>query len=268
MSKKKSCKIHIREIDLKFFKYLYSSKVATSSQIARDIYTGISHQALYKRLNKMIKLKIIEARYIKELGGRLVYSLSKRTLEEYFLDKRKGNRQQTKSDSILHDLDLLDIKQMFLKSNNVSAFTTENVLLSGIELNGFSSIESIRRLSPDALLNLKINSELFCFALEYERSLKFSNRYNKFFSKYYANNFVDGVLLIGRDLKMTKNLMAKEESIMANSQRKFFYCDLETITNAKNKLEFINLSGDVIVLGSDGCNDGMTCNPSLSFIPL
>lgn len=209
----------------------------------------------------MIKVKLIEARYIKELGGRLVYSLSKRSLQEYFLEKRKGNRHQTKSDSILHDLDLLDIKQMLTHSNIVSDFTTENELQSGIELNEFSGVESIRRLAPDALLNLKINSESFCFALEYERSLKFSNRYNKFFSKYYANNFVDGVLLIGRNLKMTKSLMAKEESIMASSQRKFFYYDLETVTNSKNKLEFINLSGEVIVIGPDGCNDGMTCNP-------
>lgn len=247
---------------MKLFYYLYSYKVATAKQIARDIYPSISHQALYKRLNLLIKIGLIEGNYLKELRGKLVYSLTQKCLREYFFKNQKGIRKQTKSDSILHDLDLLDISQVLKASSQVSNYLMENVLKSGVAIDNFDGVEAIQKLAPDSILKLKLKDQPFTFALEYERSLKFSNRYNKFFNKYYASSFIDGVILVGRDLKMTKNLMAKEKSICDVVHRKFFYFNFEEMNNSNQTMSFSNLDGEAIELDLPGRSTVHTCNPA------
>ncbi len=262
MIKRKKCKIHIRDIEINLFYYLYSYKVATAKQIARDIYPHISHQALYKRLNILIKTGLIDGNYIKELRGKLVYSLTQKCLRVYFFKNQKGMRKQTKSDSILHDLDLLDISQTLKSSRLVSNYLTENVLKSGVSIDDYDEIDCIQKLAPDAIFKLKLKDQSFTFAIEYERNLKFSNRYNKFFNKYYANSFIDGVILIGRDLKITKTLMAKEKSICDVSHRKFFYLDLEKMNILNQTISFYNLNGEAIELDLSSRSAVHTCNPA------
>ncbi|MFN9066315.1 MAG: hypothetical protein ACK5V3_03745, partial [Bdellovibrionales bacterium] len=97
--------IHIRDIEKRLFSYLFLNKVATSLQISRDVWKdSISHQALYKRLNLLLRYHYLEANYHKELGGRLVYSLHGKAMKEFRLIHTKLQRNQLKSDSVLHDL--------------------------------------------------------------------------------------------------------------------------------------------------------------------
>lgn len=247
MSRKKTAGILIREIDIKLFEYLYSYKVATADRIARDIFREISHQALYKRLNKFINLGFLEGRYVKELRGKLVYNITTKTFKEYISSGEKV-RVQLKSENIFHDLGLVDISQRLKTITGMTSFIPENLLRSNIEVANFAEFDLIRKLYPDALLRTRINGDNFTFAIEYERSMKFHRRYIPIFKKYYASSEIDAVLLIYSKRTIKEKIMEKERAFLENKNPKFFYISIDTFTNDSGKLIFTNINGGKLIL--------------------
>lgn len=247
MSRKKTAGIFIRDIDIKLFEYLYSYKVATADRIARDIYREISHQALYKRLNKLINLGFLEGRYVKELRGKLIYNITVKTFKEHISSGEKV-RIQLKTENICHDLGLLDIGQRIKRFAGVTNFIPENLLRSNVEVVNQGEIDLIRKLYPDAIIETKINNENFTFAIEYERSMKFHRRYTPFFKKYYATFKIDAVLLIYSKKTIKEKLMEKERAFLENRSPKFFYISIDKFTNDSEKLIFNNINGEKLIL--------------------
>jgi len=247
MNKKRPARIVIRDIDLKLFYYLYAYKVATADRIVRDIYQSISHQALYKRLNKFIHHGYLQASYVKEIRGKLVYSLTAKAFQEYVSDNDKA-RCQLKSENIWHDLALLDLGEIFKTLPGLQFYVAENILRSSVELIEFENLKTIQRLHPDALLKIKLHGKEFIFAIEYERSLKFHKRYRPFFDKYQATDDVDAVLLVTKDEKLTNRLMDKERLLFGNSDSKIFYSTFENIQSAKSKLTFTNRKMEKLII--------------------
>ncbi|OFZ46637.1 MAG: hypothetical protein A2417_15125 [Bdellovibrionales bacterium RIFOXYC1_FULL_37_79] len=263
MNKRRSSGIVMRDIDLKLFYYLYAYKVATSNQIVRDIFKNISHQALYKRLNKFIHQGYLQASYVKEIRGKLIYSLTAKTFQEYVSDNDK-TRCQLKSENIWHDLALLDLGEIFKTLPGLQLYVTENILRSSVELIEFENLKMIQRLHPDALLQIKLHGKEFIFAIEYERSLKFHKRYRPFFDKYYSTSEVDAVLLITKDEYLTKRLMDKERLLFGNSDSKIFYCTLENVQSAKSKLMFTNRKMEKLIIPKLVASDDVLATATLS----
>lgn len=248
-AKKKASGIHIREVEKKLFSYLFINKVATSKQIARDLYNQISHQALYKRLNQLIKLKLIEATYHKELCGSLVYNLTPLAASKYLgLSKTKGMRMQLKSQAILHDLDLLDLRCRLKQLSIVEKVYSENLLLSHFELQDEEVLTSFRDFHFDGVLKILSQNQSYFLPLEYERSVKFASRYESYFKRIYANNAIQGLLFICKDENILKLLRSKEEQFAKEILRKVFYANLSDVLNSQNSVSFENLNREKIIL--------------------
>ncbi|MBY0314738.1 MAG: hypothetical protein K2Q26_04420 [Bdellovibrionales bacterium] len=241
--------LHIRDIEQRLFSYLFVNKVATSSQIARDIYHNRSHQALYKRLNLLIKSGYLYANYNKELCGRLVYSLTLKSFRDFIrIDPNSFLRGQLQSNSILHDLDLVNIRQRLESLDTVEAYYSENVLRSGINLPEDELLSDLKLHNFDAILKIRKQNQSYLFALEYERTIKFSERYRKYFEKLYSNPTIGGVLYICRDSKVLNHIQQIEESVLAKNWPKFFYSTLPEVIDSNSSLAFYNLRKEKIVL--------------------
>lgn len=241
--------IRIREIEKKLFSYLFINKVATSLHLQRDIYPEISHQALYKRLNQLIKEGFLEADYHRELNGRLVYSLATKSLNDFlFAKSSKEFRRQLKSNSILHDLDLLDIRARLKEKASVKAYYSENLVQSGVELIDSDSIKSLKSFNFDAILKLQKSTGAFFIPVEYERTLKFSSRYRAYFKKIYASPNIEALFFIGKDEKLIQKIRSLEKSVLGSCLPKIFYSTLDQITNRDDSVSFVNQNKEHITL--------------------
>ena len=245
---KKKVGIQIREVEKKLFSYLFLNKVAVSSQIQRDIYLNISHQALYKRLNLLIESGYLTANYHKELSGRLVYSLTKKSFEDFVIVKSsKEFREQLKSNSVLHDLDLVDIRSKFKDFKMVEGYYTENLIRSGVELAGSEELKEFKNFNFDAILKINKDGKTHLLALEYERTLKFSNRYQEYFKKVYSRPEISAILYITENQKTLNKIQGLEKAVIQNHWPKVFYISLNDLL-AGTQVTFINLKSEKITL--------------------
>lgn len=245
---KKRIGIQIRDIEKKLFSYLFLNKVATSVQIQRDIFFKISHQALYKRLNLLIESGFLTANYHKELNGRLVYSLTKKSFEEFVIGKTSNEfRQQLQSNSVLHDLDLVDIRSKLKTFKMVDSYYSENLIKSGIDLTESDALKEFKNFNFDAILKIKKDDKTHLLALEYERSLKFSSRYQDYFKKVYSRPEVSAILYICESQKALGKIQNFEKVMIKNHWPKVFYTSLNGIL-AKTPVTFINLKNEKITL--------------------
>lgn len=242
--------IHIRDIDQKLFNYLFLNKVATSEQIKRDIFESISHQAIYKRLNKLMKFGYITANYHKELNGRLVYSLTTKTFNQYIDGKSYLSKtKQLLSNSILHDLDLVDIRCKLKRFKQVKDYYTENLLKSGLSSLDAKTLEDFKGFQFDAIININRGSQIFLLPLEYERSLKFAARYLEYFKKLYARPEISAILYIGHNQKMLHKIQSYEKSMVQNAWPKVFYISLSDLLD-HNTVSFQNIKNEKITLNN------------------
>lgn len=244
--KSKAKPIHIREIEKKLFSYLFLNKVATASQIQRDIYINKSHQALYKRLNLLIKNDYLKANYNQELRGRLVYSLSKKAFQEFITGNDISKlREQLASNSILHDLDLVSIRTKMKTFCQLNVYYTENLIQSGVETLDAEAIKDLKSYHFDAILKINRNNNEFLIPLEYERSLKFSSRYKEYFKKIYNRSEIKAILYIGYDQKVLTKIQSFEKACIKDQWPKIFYNTLDGVLNSLS-VTFTNLKNEKI----------------------
>jgi DNA-binding MarR family transcriptional regulator len=241
--------IQVRDIERALFLYLYENKVATACQIARDIFTDRSHQALYKRLNQLVRKGYVERRYHVELGRQLTYNLSESAFRKFVTSDRAAcSRVQLKTDSVLHDLALNDIRSRFTSINSVTRYYPENVLRSGAEVNDSSQLDAFKTHRFDAVVKIEKHGSSQLLALEFERSRKFGKRYEQYFRKLYANPEIKAVLFIGYDRSLIDYVMTKERDAITNAWPKVFYATLGDLNSSAGPLTFSNLNNETITL--------------------
>lgn len=244
----KSQNIRIRDAEKNLFIYLFLNKVATSKQIQRDIYQGISHQALYKRLNRLIDSKYLSANYHKELNGRLVFSLSQKAFNEFVAGKSlKASRQQLASNSVLHDLDLVDISFKLKRLNMVRGFFTENFIRSELESLDEENLKELKGINFDAIIKVYKDGRTHFLPLEYERTLKFVSRYKDYFKKVYSRPEVSAILYICQSQKALEKIQSFEKAVLKEAWPKVFYSTLYDFFK-NTSVTFYNLKSESIIL--------------------
>lgn len=242
-------KIRLRQVERDLLNYLYRYKVATSFQIARDIYPGISHQALYKRLNLLTKAKLIRSIHHRELGGRLLYSLEDsgfKLIQRESQDHRL--RRESQSGSPLHDLDLLDIGTRLQTARAVMDYWSENLIKGNLVSGKDTEVRATSLLRPDAIVRIRGTGSEAVLPIEYERSLKFAPRYDSLFKKYYTRENVPGVLYVVQDEAMLRKIQGYERKFLGQRTPKFFYSLLAKLQTVGEPIRFTNLNDESIVL--------------------
>ena len=241
--------IRITKRDERLFKYLYVNKLANQKQINRDIFKGIVLTTVARRINKLIGEKYLVMNFLKGINGCYrTYSITEKSFKLYLVEEFDDvHREQFESNSPRHDLDLVDIRSVLFKRENIKLYISENILQSGVELPEKDYFSLIKH-NPDAVLKVDVQGDIFTFCLEYESSMKSMQRYENFLRKYYLDGKVEAVFFIYKDKKIFDKILSLEKKIFSHRTPKLFYCSLENVLSAEDKITFFNFQNSKIFL--------------------
>ena len=228
--------------------YLFVNKVATVGDIHMDIFDNIKLRAVQRRLKQLSRAGLIEPGLLQGKRNYLVYFLARKGFKKYVADDGVAKRVQLVSDSIEHDLTVLEIKRKFKTFQNVAKFYSENLIRSGLLDESYPELEQLKELRPDAVVKVKVGKKYYFLPLEYEASAKYSGRNVKLLSKYYTNPYVAGVLFISKTGTIEKKVRQKELDINVKDKGKFYYARLEDVLKSQGRLAFENVTDDILTI--------------------
>jgi hypothetical protein len=240
-------RINIRLNEKKLFIYLYEHKVALGDDIHRDIYPALDRGSVRNRLGKLMRYGLVKAAYSCSHGTNLVYSLGSKGFNEFIKPLGGKVKRELGSQSVDHDLTLLQIRRMLQKSRTVKKYYPENLVTGGGVVSFDSDTFFIAGFKPDAVVKVEIKEKVFHLALEYEHSRKFQDRYEDLFRRYYGNKSVLGILYICANDRMLKTIQSYERKQLSEQVPKFYYSDFSKWTETGIKV-FTNLEGACITL--------------------
>lgn len=96
------------------------------------------------------------------------------------------------------------------------------MIQSSIECEDSTFLDQIKSFHFDGVLKIKGKQKEFYLPLEYERSLKFSARYAKYFRKIYNEPEIPAILFISKSETIQKKVQKREEAFVKTSNRKVF----------------------------------------------
>ena len=170
------------------------------------------------------------------------YSLTGKAFDRYVADIFKGmTRRQFKSNSPMHDMDLLDIKYRLSKKKDVKVTISENLLQSGADFLDAFKIGHLIKHNPDGIVKVEVDGELYTFCLEYDSSAKSKSRYEDFLKKYYFDNEVTAVFFIYEEKSFFKSIFSLERELFSRMTPKIYYCSLKDILFMEKELTFVNV---------------------------
>ena len=248
MQKSKRKNVIVTGRDRKLLLYLFVNKVATVRDIQQDIFGNVSLAFVYRRLRLLALDGLVTSQMCKDSYHRLVYSVTKKGFEKYIADKGVAQRVQLLSDSVEHDLTVLEIKRRFRKFKNVLNVYSENLIRSGLLDEDYPELRQLGELRPDAVVKLKVRKKIYFLPLEYEASLKYFKRNTKLLSKYYTSPFVVAVLFISKTDIIQRKVWQQEAARKSERKGRFYYAQLKDVLKTQGKLAFENVKDDILTL--------------------
>ena len=241
-------KLRITKRDLSLFQYLYENKIATIRQMERDIFTTGKRAVVTRRINKLIRAKLIKSVSLDgDLRLRRGYSLTELAFNRHVQNiYRKVERRQFGSNTPFHDLTLADIRYFLEKKKNVKNYITENILQSGSEYLDGRNVERFREHYPDAVLEVRAGEKWYFLCLEYEASGKSKERYEDFLNDYYYDKRVGGVLFITGKNAISEKLRRIEKEKFSLMTPKIYHCTLDEVLSGKNRLDFVSFKNTIL----------------------
>lgn len=243
---KKNKKFHIRKKDIDFFFYLHSLKVANTDQIQRDAYPEEKKWMLYKRLQFFQREGLVLGYTYSDVGQKKLYSLTRKGFLKH-LPSSEVKRNELKSDSVQHDLGLVDIRHAMMKLNKVSSYQAENTLQTWPITSLGEKYEPFVRCNSDAVVEVSVKEKPYMFALEYELSLKNELRYREIVSKYYMESNIPMVLYVIEESHDLDKIQSIEREADKDKKAKFFYTTFKQLVQER-KPTFTNWKKQVMSL--------------------
>jgi hypothetical protein len=235
--------------DVNLLKFLHKAKVATSKQIGRDIYRNHLPQSMRKCLKKLRDRSLIEVTKGAIVNDRsYIYSLTKKGFNFVNnLYQQNLVSKRYKSDSIEHDLTLVDIRRRLSNKSIVDSYYTENEIQSEVSFSDSPKLSTYRAFLFDALMFCKKdNGRGAYFAIQYEPVQKSSSRYKEIITNYYTEPLLNFVLYVCTGLATEKKIKEVETQVAKQSDRKIYFIQLTNLINNNNSIKFINQNNEVI----------------------
>ena len=216
----------ISDLDEQFFRYLHAVKISTYDRIKRDVFHGYSLKTVKNRVRNMEKSGLLTSYKSTALeDGKKMVMLTKKGFNA-FVRMGGERRVELKSDSISHDLGLVDIRHKLMRQKKVKQYFTENKLQTwgyGLDKGQYSDFVGLR---SDALLEVNAPKGLLYIPVEYEASRKIKSKYVSFVDKYYSREDVPLILLIYQDNRIRtiiEEIEKKRVKFSRFKRYKFFY---------------------------------------------
>lgn len=242
-------KILITQRDVQFFEYLHACKVATTKQINRDIFKT-SHATCYQRLKKYQEKKFLKIvptnRSLDQSFAYEVTNKGEKIVKANFRDLISGER--FRSNSVAHDLTLVDIRNILMKKKVVKEYYTDNQIQTYKDFRSEQHLIPAQELQLDALMKLKRGDlNPIWLGLEFESSAKAICRYQDKIRRYYYSG-PHFLLYICEDRSL-ENKVKKVESIYIKEKApKIFYLTLKELLESKESVTFTRQDGQSLRL--------------------
>ena len=152
-----------------------------------------------------------------------------------------------KSDSPLHDMALVDIRQAFERKNSVKSYYTETVLQTCPDFKEDPCYRSFVDLNSDGMASIETKMGLLDLAIEFDVSRKTKQRYREKLGNYYWKE-VSGVLYVCSN-ECTLNMLHRVEREVSNSHQcdsKVFFSLLDDVLSAKDEMVFTDINKHVV----------------------
>ena len=236
--------------DIEFFKYLHSCKVATTKQINRDIFKA-SRIACHERLKKFHKKDfVLKLSSQWEIDRSYVFSLSPKGMKvikfnlESILDGKRF-----KSDSIAHDLKLVNIKNIFSKFKMVKDYITENQLQTYDLSFWEDDLSSMKEMRVDAVAWIQdIGKPKLMIPIELEISTKAASEYLNKITEIYYQSEIKFLFYICDSKETEKKIKKIERDFIKDQRKKIFYSTYKDILSHNGEISFTNLDEESIKL--------------------
>lgn len=250
MTRAKSNRLVLTKRDYEIFKFFFQCKIGTAKDIQSVFYEGRSLGTTRNRLSKLYKWKYINRNVIEARPGRFVYSysLSKVGFKEMRLaSPHKIIRQELRSDSPIHDLNIVRIRLKLGGSPNIKCWYSENELQSYQDFQENSEFEPFFNSNTDAVIDVfnKSKTKSRFFGLEYEESPKCPSRIKDKLESYLSQDDIFRVIYISKNQNIQKKWMSCLCKIDSHAGKdKFYFATINEILSASSKFIFENINGN------------------------
>ena len=227
--------------------YLHAVKVSSYQRIKRDIYPTYHIRSVCNRIYRLEDNHLVRGDCNRSInGGERTISITNKGFAEYVAQGIES-RSELSSESVLHDLNLVDIRSRLMKAKKISSYYTENQIQTwGIA--GFDrTLTSFVNLNSDALVEIQFSSGSQLIPLELEMHLKAKDRYEQLLKRYYQRDDVFLILYICESQNILNKVREMEATLFKSEQPKFLY-KLKQEFDTDAYLEFTNCNGNILRL--------------------
>jgi hypothetical protein len=239
--------MRINERDIKLLHYLHAVKVASYKQIHRDIFPEHKYRSACNRIIQFKHLGLISGWHDRlSTEAYKVTKLSKLGFKR-FVENGQEQRVELKSDSVDHDLGLVDIRSCLMNYSKVKEYYTENQIQTWWATSRCETKQSLTPLHSDAIAQVILGNEKLWAAIEYESAAKAEARYEPIVKRYYSNTDVSLVLYICSSNEVLNKIRKTEMKLFETEYPKFFY-QLKPLNSSIVEDKFVNCHGRILLL--------------------
>lgn len=244
----KKRRVDVTERDIEILISLFKNKVLNLKQIQDSFFSGADKSTVCKRIRKLVHIGLVNTKFYQQNSrSKAAYGISNKGVEflKHDLPYEVTSRYYV-SDSILHDLTLFDVANVFSGFSQVSKVYTESELSSMAEFASRQSFRSFIEMRSDRMLVIGEGARSSYVALEYERSRKSNDRVAKKFGEYYRHHSIEAVLYVCETASMAKFLMKKDSEIEPKTKSKIYFCSLDEVLSGSTSVIFRNHEGSTL----------------------
>lgn len=239
------------ERDKQIFVRVFENRVMSRAQIEAEFFSGVARQTFTARLLKLVQYGFLERKVVTsyEVGDFQAYSITPKALE--VVRARYPFRivkEFCKSDSVEHDVELVNVRNRLRALRSVAAYYTENMLQACEDFSGQETFAAFKKQNTDVVLEIRKNGKIAVVGLEFERSEKVFDRYTKKLFSYYSDSSTAIVFYVCRSPAIERVIVRAEAAVMGSNRPRCFYASLEDVLKPNEKCTFRNLKGDTITL--------------------
>lgn len=247
--RKKRSQVILNPRDCSILISIFKNKVMTLAQIHQYFFENRCKSVSSRRLLKLGREKLVNKKALLINNKNCTYySITEKGVEliKHDLYYEVENKNY-KSDSVRHDIELVNISERLKETETVKYLVYESELLSSPYDHLDEALYAYYNLQTDLVLKIQQKEGFKGYvALEYERSLKVKRRNIKKLSDYYRYDQIKGVFYICENESIKKSLMKVDEEECANDKSKIYFCTLEEFKKSKNMIVFVNCKGKKI----------------------
>jgi hypothetical protein len=226
------CVLSDRDRDL--FCRLFENRVMSLRQIQEQCFQGIGFRTVSRRLILLHKNSYLERRRIPGPNGS-AYSLylgTPKSIKAITHTYRYPITSEIcRSDSIEHDLVLVDLRRRIQKLTSVTNYLTENMLQA---CKRFSELDATRPFvlnNTDAAILIARKGKNVVAGFEFENSEKAKERYVRKLVSYYADPRSPVIFYVCENERIRSAVVQAEKDMIGNQDPRCFYANLTDVLN-------------------------------------